>query len=253
MTIRKILSNFKINNNQPIKRHAVTGCLFLIKSIGFCLVGFYAFVPIYAQEVTLDSLYREDQIFVTIQYNALRQTPNNFQQNKLSHSLEVGFLRDFPINTQRNWAVAAGLGYGFHRYFTNFRIQYENDVFVGETMGNNIDYNNNRWTTHSLSLPLQLRWRTSTASTTKFWRIYGGLTFSYLFSRTSFFENGTTTERISKIPIQPWQSGLSLVAGNNTWNVSLYYALKPFFESKAFYQKDVQANELRVGLAFYIF
>ena len=57
----------------------------------------------------VDSLYREDQFYFGITYNVLNDRPINVSQNSFSTGLNFGFLRDFPINKKRTFAIAPGL------------------------------------------------------------------------------------------------------------------------------------------------
>ena len=72
------------------------------------LIGGYAFA-----QTPSDSLYREDQIYASVGYPLLIDTPEGLTQNKLSHTFSLGFLRDIPINTARNLAFGLGLGLNY--------------------------------------------------------------------------------------------------------------------------------------------
>mgnify|MGYP000545145824 CR=1 FL=1 len=74
----------------------------------------------------LDSLYREDQFYVSVTYNSLINMPINVSQNSFSPGLHLGFVRDFPLNKRRNIALALGLGYSFNSYNHNIRISESN-------------------------------------------------------------------------------------------------------------------------------
>ncbi|MEC8537161.1 MAG: PorT family protein, partial [Bacteroidota bacterium] len=49
-------------------------------------------------EVALDSLYREDQIYIGVTYNTFIQAPESLSQTNFSPGFKVGLIRDFPIN-----------------------------------------------------------------------------------------------------------------------------------------------------------
>ena len=73
-----------------------------------------------------DSLYREDQFYVSVTYNSLINMPINVSQNSFSPGLHLGFVRDFPLNKRRNIALALGLGYSYNSYNQNIRISESN-------------------------------------------------------------------------------------------------------------------------------
>ena len=93
-------------------------CLFLILFLN-CLSTIKAQVK---QTTEQDSLYREDQFYVSITYNALIDLPNTVSQNSFSTGLHFGFIRDFPLNKERNIALALGFGYSLNNFNQNIRI-----------------------------------------------------------------------------------------------------------------------------------
>ena len=76
------------------------------------------FVDVLAQNSPkdFDSNYREDQFYFGLTYNSFNNTPENFNQTGFSPGLKVGFIRDFPINLQRNIAIGVGVGYAYNTY-----------------------------------------------------------------------------------------------------------------------------------------
>jgi hypothetical protein len=83
------------------------------------------FVCVNAQsntEIGADSLYREDQIYVGVTYNALINLPNGVSQNSFSTGFNLGVIRDFPINKRRNVAIGLGLGYSVNLFNQNIKI-----------------------------------------------------------------------------------------------------------------------------------
>ena len=73
-----------------------------------------------------DSLYREDQIYASMGYPLLIDTPEGLTQNKLSHTFSLGFIRDMPINSARNLAFGLGLGLNYNVVYTN--LQFTDDI-----------------------------------------------------------------------------------------------------------------------------
>ena len=93
----------------------------------FFLVGVISF-SLYSQDIIKDSIvdtkYREDQFYAGVTYNLITKTPSGFNFKGVSGGIHFGFLRDMPINEQRNIAVAIGLGLSFYQYGQN--------LFIGE-------------------------------------------------------------------------------------------------------------------------
>src|SRR5690606_31748397 len=115
--------------------------------------------------VPVDSLYREDQFYIGFTYNILTQLPEGVSFSGFSGGAHAGFIRDFPINERRNMAIGVGLGWSINTY--------GHTLFIGEEAGTGetiflpldeleLDFNSNRFSTQSVELPLQFRWRTST-------------------------------------------------------------------------------------------
>ena len=83
-----------------------------MKNIIIVIIFLLQFVGVMAQNSTenFDSNYREDQFYFGLTYNSFTNTPENFNQTGFSPGLKVGFIRDFPINLQRDIAIGIGLG-----------------------------------------------------------------------------------------------------------------------------------------------
>jgi hypothetical protein len=85
----------------------------------FSILIFFVFFGAFAQEESvvtkpvLDSLYREDQFYINFTFNKL-QNLSGLRQNKFSSGFSIGFLRDMPVNKNRTFAVAVGLGYSLN-------------------------------------------------------------------------------------------------------------------------------------------
>ena len=123
-----------------------------------------------------DSLYREDQFYLSVTYNALINLPNNVSQNSFSTGVHLGAIRDFPLNKRRNIALALGLGYSFNSFNQNIRISGSNPTTYTTIEDSN--YSKNNFSQHFLEAPLEFRWRTSKADSYKFWRVYTCLLYT---------------------------------------------------------------------------
>src|SRR5690606_18514374 len=55
-----------------------------------------------------DLYYREDQFYAAVTYNLLQKRTGGISQSAFSSGFNLGFLRDFPVNKDRNVALAFG-------------------------------------------------------------------------------------------------------------------------------------------------
>ena len=102
-------------------------------------------------------------------------------------------------------------------------------------------------------MPFEIRWRTSTAEKYKFWRVYSGIKLSYLLSSKAKYESDTEAIEVKNLnSIAKFNYGLTLSAGYSTWNINVYYSLLPLFKSGNLNGSEIDINEFKVGLIFYI-
>jgi len=227
------------------------------------IFSLYLFTPqTYAQEDfsnsldVEDALYKEDQFYFGLTYNLIGKKPSGLSQSGFSGGFHFGYTKDMPINKRRNKAIGIGLGLSLNSFNQNIQISnndFNNEVFqiIDET---EVFFTKNKFSTYMIELPLEFRWRTSTAKDYKFWRIYTGVKLSYVFANSSKFEGTPQNIKLTNInAINELQYGLTFAAGYNTWNFYLYYALNPLFnESVQLNGKVIDANAIKVGLMFYI-
>ncbi len=194
----------------------------------------------------VDSLFREDQIYLSVSYNFLQNKPDNFSQYSFSAGLTAGVFRDFPITKNRHWSIAPGLGYSYN----NLKQNIESQAASGS--GTN-DVVRSRIILHYIEMPLEIRWRNASPDSHKFWRIHTGLKASYLISGKFNYESTVIGNGSSKINdvLNKFQYGVYISFGFNTWNPYIYYGLNPIFDkNKTAVENNLTA--LNIGLKFYI-
>lgn len=203
-----------------------------------------------------DLKYREDQFYVGLTFNLLDKMPKGVSQSGFSGGIHAGFIRDFPFNKQRNIGVGLGVGWSINTYRTNLLIS-KNDR--GQSIfqvldRNDYDYNVNRFATQLIEVPIQLRWRSSTANTYKFWRVYAGVRLGYIYYFQSKFKQPDNKIYQTKVDgLEPWRYGVTFTFGYNTFNFSVYYSLNSLFNGvKTLEGKPVEIDMFKVGLEFYI-
>ncbi len=202
--------------------------------------------------VVPDGRYLEDQFYIGVGYNILLDAPDEVGQQNLSYNLQAGFIKDIPLNPRRNFGVGLGLGYAVNSYYSNIVSLEEPNTIVYQVMEDS-NFNRSKFETHSIELPLELRWRTSTAEEYKFWRIYAGAKLGYVFSGRSKLVTDSGNDSFSNNDIEKFQYGLMLNFGYNTWNIHAYYALHPLLKEEATLNGNpIDFRVLRIGLIFYI-
>ena len=204
------------------------------------------------QTIEQDSLYREDQFYVSVTYNALIDLPNNVSQNSFSTGVHLGVIRDFPLNKRRNIALALGLGYSFNSFNQNIRISGYNPY--NYTILESYNYSKNNFTQHFIEVPFEFRWRTSNAQSYKFWRVYTGLKLGYLIASKSVFNDRSGSDNQKNLTdLNKLQYGLTMSIGYNTWNGYIYYGLNPVFNDVSTIDlQSIDMSALKIGLIFYL-
>ena len=199
--------------------------------------------------------YREDQFYASVTYNLLNSKPNNVSQNGFSSGFHFGFIRDMPINKRRNFAIGLGIGLSTNSYNQNLSIlEVNNELEYTIIVENEVNVSKNKFTTYLVEVPLEIRWRTSTATDYNFWRIYSGFKVGYLLYNSTKFKSDGGDQNLSSIQnFNKLQYGLTLSAGYGTWNFHVYYGLNSIFDSNAKLNEEVIGmKSIKIGLMFYI-
>jgi len=228
----------------------------------FFLLIFFSFFS-YAQKDDVhlafpetDSLYREDQFYISGTFHIIEDRPLGISQSGFSGGLHLGFIRDMPFTKRRNWALGLGLGYSLNTY--NHDLLIIPDSGRGTTfreITDDDDLDINRSYTHLIEVPLELRWRTSTPESYKFWRVYAGMRLGYMHYFKSDFKSNSGVQYTDKSPdgLDRLRLGATLTFGWNTFNFHLYYSLNSLFDNSVTVVDQTGALEvLKIGLMFYI-
>ena len=195
----------------------------------------------------VDNKYLEDQIYFNLTYIQMLNLPDRISQSGFSFGLGIGFIKDFPLNKRRNIALGAGLGYGLNNYYFNVKLDAETPSANG-----NLDANN-KIIMHTVELPVELRFRGSTASKYKFWRFYPGIKIAYAFAKNTSFGKSADFDVKDIVEINEFLYGLTFSAGYNKWNLHFYYGLNDLFNETPNNDYNISISDIRVGLIFYIF
>lgn len=205
---------------------------------------------------TIDSLYREDQLFFGFHINLMNNLPSNVTQSGLSGGIIAGFIRDMPLNKRRNIALGVGAGFSANTYGHNLfvgRDEFGNGVFEALNR-EEVDYSNNRFSTYIVEMPIQFRWRTSTPSSTSFYRIYAGLNLGYMYHFRSRFEGDGLSLKFSNLKeLNRWRTGIHLSMGSNFVNFHIQYNFNSLFDAKLQgTNESIEIEILKFGFIFYM-
>ncbi len=206
------------------------------------------------QSTSEDNAYLEDQFYVGLTYNFLLNKPDGISLRNLSYGLQGGFIKDIPISLRRDVAIGIGLGYAVNSYYTNLRASETTDGFQYSKIDDDVSFKRNKIETHLIEMPLELRWRNSTATDYKFWRIYTGVKFGYIVGSRSKFVSDEEKTSFFNTDTRNFQYGLTLSFGYNTFNIHAYYALNDLFDDNVQTTEGEQLGftPLRIGIIFYI-
>ena len=150
-----------------------------MRKIAIIFLLFSSFLKAQNDSTFVDNKYLEDQIYVNITYIKLLELPDQISQSGFSFGLGLGFIKDLPLNSKRNFGLGLGLGYGLNNYY--FNVQ-EDNVLPSDS---NTTLKSNKIVMHTVEMPVELRFRTSTPQKYRFWRIYPGFKFAYVFATNS--------------------------------------------------------------------
>ncbi|WP_339623353.1 porin family protein [uncultured Winogradskyella sp.] len=202
-----------------------------------------------------DNNYREDQFYASVTYNLLSNKPKDVSQSGFSTGFHFGFIRDMPINEKRNKAIGLGLGISSNSYNHNIGIvEVDNNLTYGIIDESEINVSKNKLTTYLVEVPLEFRWRTSTATDYNFWRIYTGLKVGYVVYNTATFQSNLETIKLSNLnDLNSLQYGVTLSVGYGTWNFHAYYGLNSIFNTDAnLDDANIDFRSFKIGLMFYL-
>ncbi|MGO3688887.1 MAG: outer membrane beta-barrel protein [Psychroflexus halocasei] len=232
-----------------------------MKSMYFFLLLLIISLPSLAQNKdeadnkVIDSLYREDQFYAGVAFNLMTEMPKGGNQSGFSGSFDLGFIRDFPLNKRRNLALGIGLGVSSSSFGHNILISENSDgQDIVQPIPQDIEYKNNRFSTHLVEMPIQLRWRSSTPEDYAFWRVYFGVKLGYIYYFKSKFEQDDLTIKQTQVDaLNRFRTAGFFSFGYNIVNIQIQYDLNPLFSGKVSNDTNkIGIKPLRIGLIFYI-
>ncbi|PVW14357.1 porin family protein [Marixanthomonas spongiae] len=206
-------------------------------------------------DTLVDTRYREDQFYIGLNYNIISSVPRGVNSRGLSGGLQLGYFRDMPINKRRNVAIAIGAGLAFDQFGQNLFIGEKLDqTTIFKVLNDEVTFDQNRFSMAALEVPVQFRWRTSTAESYKFWRIYAGFKMGYVYWYKATFKQPNNKVVQTDIPeFNNLRFSANLSFGYNTFNFYASYSINPFFtDATTNTGQTVDFKAIKLGLIFYI-
>lgn len=196
--------------------------------------------------------YLEDQFYAGIAYNILTQRPDQVVQRSLSYHLEAGLIKDIPLNPSRTFGFGLGLGYSADAFYSNIGATQDGEG-VAYTVLDNQSFKRSKIQTHGIDVPFEIRLRSSTPETYKFWRVHAGMKATYLFGARSVLVTDEQRSGFKNRDVRQWQVGAMLNFGYNTFNIHLYYGITPLLDPEAQVNGEtISSRVIRAGVIFYI-
>ncbi len=221
----------------------------------FVLMVFFLYVS--SAQDTLqepDMNYLEDQFYIGLTYNYIVNKPESVNQQNLSYGLQLGFIKDLPLNQERNIGLGLGLGYAVNSYYTNLQIVELEDGFRYQLLDSELGAKRNKVETHLVEVPFEIRFRNSTPSEYRFWRLYLGAKLGYVLGGRAKTVTEDFKDSFYVTDIQKFRYGLMANFGYNTFNIHIYYSLNNLFKDGLTLDtgQELTFTPLRIGLIFYI-
>lgn len=199
--------------------------------------------------------YLDDQLYVALSYNVLTSMPSGMKTYSFPNTMSLGYVRDIPLNKRRNIGLGAGVGFSFHSYYTNLSMTKDAQGVPHIALMESDQYKSNRFSMQTLDIPLQIRFRGSSAEKYRFWRVYAGATASWVIRSYSTLNDGNLKARYYNLPyLNKWLFTANLHVGYGKFTLKADYTINSLFQSSRVGEiaglDDVRS--LNVGLLVYL-
>ncbi len=219
------------------------------KNIFLICIFFSSFLYSQKDSLHLGDYYADDQLYLNIAYSQLIDQPKRIANTNFSYSLSGGFIKDIILNSSGTFSIAGGLGIG--RDFFNHTLKIE-EIKDRTVFSNATSSTNHKISIVNLELPIQIRWRTSSANKYKFWRIYGGVAFLYNLNNTiRFTKDNEIIEYKNISSFKKWQYGATIAAGYDRFNINVFYGLTPMYRNATLNGNNIDTKVLKLGLVLF--
>ena len=117
-----------------------------------------------------------------------------------------------------------------------------------------LNLSRNFFETHTIEIPAEFRFRTSTPYLHKFWRVYAGVRLAYIFSSKSLYTADDVSTSFANSQLnREFQLKPYIAFGYNALNFFVQYNLTPLLKNAETTDgTSLKSNILQIGLMFYI-
>ncbi len=116
----------------------------------------------------------------------------------------------------------------------------------------NTTLKSNKIVMHTVEMPIELRFSTSTPHKYRFWKIYPGSIMAYVFATNTNLRQREDFDVEEVVEINDFLYGLTLSTGFNKWNLHVYYGLNEIFNNTIDNSYNFNIQDIRLGLIFYM-
>jgi len=228
------------------------------KLVIFSLLLQFSFLSVSAQK---SNYYLEDQIYITATYNLVVNKHDSITQGGFSNGMLIGYIRDIPLNEQRNFGLGLGINYNIGHVYQNIAIRTLDDGSTDIQRMKNNEYLRNKFSVSYVEVPLEIRYRTSTIDKHSFFRAYLGFKIGYKLRSYSKIKTKLTEISYYNQPeFRDWKYGIYLNIGYSSWNFHIDYTLSKIFKDGTYAKPHdptqslipMDMNALNFGLTFYL-
>ncbi|MCK5908144.1 MAG: PorT family protein [Flavobacteriales bacterium] len=222
------------------------------------IIFYFSLLSVQAQK---SNYYLEDQIFITATYNVIVNTHDSISQGGFSNGLVVGYVRDIPLNEQRNFGLGVGINYSIAHIYQNISIKSLDDGTTDIRRMESNEYIRNKFSLSFIEMPFEIRYRTSTIDKHKFFRSYLGFKVGYrLRAYTKLKTKVNEISYYNQPEFNWWKYAIYLNIGYGSWNFHVDYTLSKVFKDDTFAKPNdpsqslipMDMNMLNFGLTFYL-
>ncbi|MGG8496670.1 porin family protein [Tenacibaculum sp. TC6] len=207
---------------------------------------------LYAQKDSLQigDRYFEDQLYLDVSYNVLRNQPEGVKSSSFSYGISAGYIRDIPLTKNGKLALGIGIGYGYDSFSHGLKVIKANSTYTYQATDNT----SNTLQIHAVEFPIQFRIRASEVNKYSFWRLYTGVKLSYnIANKFSYLDdNNATVSNTNNSNYNKFQAGLTMSAGYGTFNFYIYYGLMPLLNNAEINSMSIDSKVFKLGLSFYL-
>lgn len=185
----------------------------------------------------------------------LLNAPEELEESARSQGWQIMFMYESPLGRRSHFSVGYGLGFTGNNWHSNLRITTNpgGGNLNYSYLSTDSSYSKNRFSSSYIDLPVELRFRSKSNGTGRYFRLYVGALVGYKMGSFSQFKAGDYNVKHFKInDLSRWHYGVFVRTGFWLFNLYAYYGLNPVFDPgrSDFYPAGLkQMQSLSIGLS----